>query len=213
MKFKKGISIKSYFKKESEKLKFLLPSAAGTLLCYLLPLCYCLVYACSSTSGRFNFAGAANYISLFQSGTFQLAFGNTYLMLFLCVSILMLLTFVLVYFLDNGKGALGALLVFSVPMLLPPVLIVRCLEGVVLPPRAVLLLIFLWKYLGFHVLLLKSVERNMSREWIEAALLDRANKWQVFIRIKLPYLWPYIRFLMIFDGICFFMLFRESYLL
>lgn len=32
-------------------------------------------------------------------------------------------------------------------------------------------------------------------------------------RITCWYLWPYIRFLIIFDVICFFRLFRESYLL
>jgi len=200
-------------KKELPKLIFLLPSAAGTLLFFLLPLCYCMVFACSSTSGRFTFAGGNNYIALFESETFRRALGNTYLMLFLSVGILVLIAMLLLYFLDAGKGTLGALLIFSLPMLLPPVLIVRVLEDTVLSPRVVLLFIFLWKYLGFHVLLLKTAERSISREWIEAAMLDRASKWQVFIRIICPYLWPYVRFLLIFDGICFFRLFRESYLL
>jgi len=200
-------------KKEFPKLKFLLPSAAGTILFFLLPLCYCFIFACSRTSGRFSFVGTDNYISLFQSETFRRAFINTYMTLFLSVCILLLITMLLVYFLDTAKKTLGILLSFSLPMLLPPVLIVKALEGTVMPPRLVLLFIFLWKYLGFHVLLLKAAERNISWEWIEAAMLERASRWQVFTKVICPYLWPYVRFLLIFDGVCFFRLFRESYLL
>ena len=90
-------------KKELPKLIFLLPSAAGTLLFFLLPLCYCMVFACSSTSGRFTFAGGNNYIALFESETFRRALGNTYLMLFLSVGILVLIAMLLLYFLDAGK--------------------------------------------------------------------------------------------------------------
>ena len=200
-------------RREGKKLLFILPSGAGILIFYLLPLIYCFLYAFSGTSGRFRFAGGTNYFSLLRSETFRLAIGNTYLMMFLCVAVLMLVSLVLVYFLDSGKGTLGLLLICSLPMLLPGTLIVRCLEEVDIAPRMTLLFIFLWKYTGFHVLLLKVIETNMSIEWTEAAVLEKANKWQVFTRIRLCYLWPYIRFLLIFDGICFFRLFRESYLL
>ena len=53
--------------KELSKLAFILPSGIGTVIFYLIPLCYCFVYAFSGTSGRFTYAGFKNYISLFQS--------------------------------------------------------------------------------------------------------------------------------------------------
>jgi len=142
-----------------------------------------------------------------------LALGNTYLLMLLYVMILIFLALVLVYFLDTTKGTLGLLLVFSLPMLLPATLSTQCIKDFSISPRLALLCIYLWRYIGFHVLLLKTIELTMSSEWIEAAVLDRANKWQTFTRIKCWYFWPYIRFLLIFDGICFFRMFRESYLL
>ena len=148
-----------------------------------------------------------------ESGSFRMALGNTYFLMVIYLLVLNLLAALLVYFLDTAKKTLGALLISAFPMLLPPTLIARCLHEVEMAPRVVLLLIFLWKYLGFHVLLLKVVEMTIRKEWIEAAVLERATKWQVFKRIVCPYLWPYQRFLLIFDVICFFRLFRENYLL
>ena len=142
-----------------------------------------------------------------------MALGNTYFLMVTFLLVLNLLAVLLVYFLDTSKGTLGVLLVSALPMLLPPALIARCLQEVDLAPRLALLVSFLWKYLGFHVLLLKVVEMTIRKEWIEAAVLDRGSKWQIFTRIVWQYLWPYQSFLLIFDVICFFRLFRENYLL
>lgn len=196
-----------------KKILFVLPGMAGTILFYFFPLCYCFIYAFSATPGRFTFGGLENYGSLLHSDSFLLALGNTWLLMLACVGALILLSLFFVYLLDASKGVMAVLLVFSLPMLLPAALITRCMEGVAISPRIMLLSIYLWKYTGFHVLLLKMMELTMSPEWIEAAVLEHAGKWQVFCRIKCWYLWPYIRFLLIFDGICFFRLFRESYLL
>lgn len=200
-------------KREWKKIMFWLPSGVGTLVFYLLPLCYCFLFAFSGTSGRFTFVGIQNYVALFRSGSFWRGFSNTFTLLALFIGVLLLISIGLVYFLDANKMTLAALLVFCLPVLLPPTLIVQCMEAASLPPRITLLLIYLWKYTGFHVLLLKVVEMGMDHSWLEAALLDRANKRQAFTRITLPYFEPFIRFLVIFDVICFFRLFRESYLL
>lgn len=194
-------------------LQFIAPGVVGLLTFYLLPLFYCFLFAFSGTSGRFTFVGIKNYVSLVGSGTFRLALGNTY---FLMLTFLLVINFtatLLVYFLDTSKGTLGILLISTLPMLLPPTLIARCLQEVELSPRLALFLMFMWKYVGVHVLLIKIVEMSIQKEWIEAAVLERATKWQVFTRIICRYLWPYQRFLLIFDVICFFRLFRENYLL
>ena len=190
-----------------------MPGVIGLLIFYLLPLGYCALFSFSATSGRFMFVGTQNYKSLFDSAAFKLGLGNTYFLMATFLLILNLLATALVYFLDTSKGTLGVLLISALPMLLPPTLIARCLQAVELAPRLALLVIFVWKYLGFHVVLLKVVERTMRKEWIEAAVLDRGTKWQIFTRIVWQYLWPYQRFLLIFDVICFFRLFRENYLL
>jgi len=44
-------------------------------------------------------------------------------------------------------------------------------------------------------------------------VIDGANKWQAFLAMDLPYLMPHLKFLYILNIICFFRMFRESYLL
>lgn len=192
---------------------FWLPSGAGTMIFYLLPLCYCLLFGFSKTSGRFSFAGFRNYVFLFASESFWRGFSNTFILLALCVGSVLLISLGTVYVLDAGKTNLICFTIFCLPMLLPSALIVEFVKAVALPSRITLLLVYLWKYVGFHVLLLKIVEMGMDRSWLEAAMLDRAVKWQVFTRIVIPYFIPFIRYLIVFDVICFFRLFRESYLL
>lgn len=180
---------------------------------YLLPLGYCFIFSFSGSSGRFSFVGFENFISLLQSKSFQRALGNTYMVMLICMTVMMLITLIFVYYLDAASGVIKWLLLFSLPMLMPSTLIARFMQNMTLPPRVVLTLIFLWKYLGFHVLLLKVMEIQMQPEWTEAALIENASRYQMFWNIRLPYLWPYLRFLLMFDGICFFRLFRESYML
>lgn len=199
--------------RKTRKWLFVLPSMLGTMLFYLFPLCYCFLYAFSGTSGRFTFAGLTNYESVVRSESFRLAFGNTWMLMLGCVGTLVLFTLLFVYILDATKKVLGALLVFSLPLLLPATLITHYMERAAFLPQFVLLLIYLWKYIGFHVLLLKGMEMTMDPEWVEAAVLEHASRRQVFWKIKCRFLWPYLRFLLIFDIICFFRLFRESYLL
>lgn len=198
---------------KSRRMAFLLPSAIMVLMFYLLPLGYCLIFSFSGSSGRFSFIGFTNFISLLQSDTFQKALSNTYIIMLISMAAVLLLSLIFAYFLDAISGVIKWFVLFSLPMLMPSTLIIRVMQEVVLPPRMALLLIFVWKYMGFHVLLLKVMEMTMKSEWIEAAVIEHASRWQMFRKIRLPFLWPYIRFLMIFDGICFFRLFRENYLL
>lgn len=200
-------------RRKGKRFLFILPNAVGMLTFYLIPLCYCALYAFSSRSGKFSFGGFGNFVSLFQSESFRMAFGNTYCLLLECVGTVLIGSLVLVYFLDATKKNLICLVVLALPMLLPPALITHCVADFEWPSEITLILIFIWKYLGFHVILLKAMELKMNPEWIDAAVIEHASKWQVYTKVRLPYLWPYIRFLFIFDGICFFRLFRESYLL
>lgn len=200
-------------RKGPKEMMFIFPNALGVAVFYLFPLCYCFLYAFSSRAGKFAFGGLMNYISLFQSESFRIAFSNTFWLMFVCIGALLIIALVLVYFLDASKRNLMCLAIFTLPMLLPPNLVTRCVADFDVRPALALVMIYVWKYLGFHVLLLKAMEKGMSPEWIDAAVLEYAGKRQVFCRIRMPYLWPYLRFLIIFDSICFFRLFRESYLL
>ena len=199
--------------REWRKVLFILPSVVGMFLFYLVPLLYCFFYSFSRRTGKFAFGGVVNYGSLIQSESFRMAFINTCSLLVLCLGVLLGITLILVYFLDASKRNFMCMVAFVLPMLLPPALVTQFIADFDWNAKRVLILIYVWKYLGFHVLLLKAMEVGMNPEWMDAAVLEHASKWQVFYKIRMPYLWPYLRFLIMFDTVCFFRLFRESYLI
>ncbi|MEI4470843.1 carbohydrate ABC transporter permease [Frigidibacter sp. MR17.24] len=52
-----------------------------------------------------------------------------------------------------------------------------------------LMLIMVWMQTGFAMVILSAALRGIPDETIEAAILDGANPWQVFWRIKVPQIW------------------------
>ncbi|RYC10272.1 carbohydrate ABC transporter permease [Ciceribacter ferrooxidans] len=52
-----------------------------------------------------------------------------------------------------------------------------------------LMVILVWIQTGFAMVLLSAALRGIPEETIEAAVIDGANPWQIFIRIKVPQIW------------------------
>ncbi|MBQ3147295.1 MAG: sugar ABC transporter permease [Oscillospiraceae bacterium] len=196
---------------------FLFPSMTGVLCFFVFPLCYCLLFSFSRTFGRFQFAWFDNYISLFRSETFRLALWNTCLLLIIYLAALYLLAIGTVYLLNRSNRTIAFLCVISISMFLPPALITNCVQELPIlqniAPPVMFGLIYLWKHIGINALILKSAQNMMPKEWSEAAVIDGANKWRAFLAMDMPYLMPHLKFLYIFNIICFFRMFRESYLL
>lgn len=200
-----------------KQASFLLPGMLGAVVFFALPLCYCLLFSFSGTFGSFHFSGVRNYSALFGSAAFRLALGNTFLMLILFVAVTLALAVGLVYFLNNTPRSRLGLLICSVTMFLPSALIVNVAKE--FPtlcetfPRVLFFLIFLWKQLGINTLILQTSAGNMDPALLEAAAVDGAKKRTAFFRISFFYLLPQVKFLVVLDTICFFRMFRESYLL
>lgn len=79
--------------------------------------------------------------------------------------------------------------------------------------RFVILILFLWKNLGYNMVLFISAIAAVPQEQLESAKMDGANAVKRFFSIKLPYLWPTIFFVGIMSLINSFKIFREVYLL
>jgi multiple sugar transport system permease protein len=77
----------------------------------------------------------------------------------------------------------------------------------------VIILLFLWKNLGYNMILFLSALGNVPTDIVEVAKLDGANAFQVFWHVKLRYLSPMIVFTAILSMINSFKVFREIYLL
>lgn len=52
-----------------------------------------------------------------------------------------------------------------------------------------LMVILVWIQTGFAMVLLSAALRGIPEETIEAAVIDGANPWQIFIKIKVPQIW------------------------
>ncbi|MFW5675560.1 MAG: carbohydrate ABC transporter permease, partial [Acetivibrio ethanolgignens] len=74
-------------------------------------------------------------------------------------------------------------------------------------------LLFLWKNLGYNMILFMAGIANISKELVEVARLETSNPWTIFVHIKLRYLSPTILFVTILSLINSFKVFRETYLM
>lgn len=74
-------------------------------------------------------------------------------------------------------------------------------------------LLFLWKNLGYNMILFMSGLANIPKELIEVVQLENSNPWVTFVHIKLRYLSPTILFVTILSLINSFKVFREVYLM
>jgi multiple sugar transport system permease protein len=79
--------------------------------------------------------------------------------------------------------------------------------------RVVILLLFLWKTLGYNMVLFLSALNNVPLELIDSSKIDGAGSGKRFFNISLIYLYPTIFFVGIMSLISSFKIFREVYLL
>ena len=77
----------------------------------------------------------------------------------------------------------------------------------------VIVLLFLWKNLGYNMILFMAALNNIPKELLEVAEVEGASKVYQFFHIKLRYLSPTVLFVTILSIINSFKVFREIYLL
>ena len=77
----------------------------------------------------------------------------------------------------------------------------------------IVVILFLWKNLGYNMILFMAALAAVPRDVLEAAKMDGASDKQLFFRLKLKYISPTIFFVTIFSIINSFKVFREVYLL
>ena len=76
-----------------------------------------------------------------------------------------------------------------------------------------IVLLYLWKNVGYNMILFMAALAGVPKEITEAAALDGAGALRTFFRIKVPYLSSTILFVTILSVINSFKVFREVYLL
>lgn len=218
-------------------LLFLCPSLAGVLVFFILPFYYVFYYASVDNPVNEQFVGFDNLVSVFNNAAFRMAAKNTLSFSFVAVPLAVVLSLVLAFLMDSqipGKSKFRTF--FLSPLMVPVASIVLIWQVIFhyngalneltavfgLAPvdwmkseynQIVIVILFLWKNLGYNMILFLSALNNIPNELLEVATVDGAGNIAKFWYIKLKYLSPTILFVTILSLINSFKVFREVYLL
>ncbi len=216
---------------------FLSPSLMGVLLFFILPFGVVVYYSLVTTPINPEFAFLDNFTELIGNSSFQIAATNTAKFSAVAVPLALVLSLALALLLEvriPGKSRFRTF--FLSPMMVPVASIVLIWQvlfdtnGVVNEflaifgveaiswlrseySHVVIVTLFLWKNLGYNMILFMSALANIPKELLEVADVEGASEWYKFFHIKLRYLSPTVLFVAILSLINSFKVFREIYLL
>ena len=218
-------------------MPFLAPSLIGVLLFYLAPFCVVVFYAFVENPFSLEFVGFQNIINVLRNASFRIAALNTAKFSLMAVPLGVILSLLLAVLLDHKIPLASQFRTsFLSPMVVPVASVVLVFQvlfdynGVAnvivkffggqqidwlkssYAPYVVLLL-FLWKNLGYNMILFLGALGSIPKDSIEAALMDTSSSWIIFWNIKVRYLSPTLLFVVIISLINSFKSFREVYLL
>ena len=218
-------------------LCFLSPSLLGVAVFFIVPFGVVVYYSLIDGVGSRNFVFLDNFTKLFHNSAFLLAAKNTLQFSVVAVPLAVVLAIVLALMLEAripGKSQFRTF--FLSPMMVPVASVVLIWQvlfnynGTVNEflmlfgadkidwlqsdhCQVVILILFLWKNLGYNMILFMAGLANIPRELLEVADVDGATETYKFFQIKLRYLSPTIMFVAILSLINSFKVFREVYLL
>lgn len=213
------------------------PSALGILTFFVVPFMVIIYYSMVDNPVRRNFVGFDNFISLITNSAFKEAAFNTLVFSLIAVPAAVILSLLLAMLLDMGiPGKSRFRTVFLCPLMVPVASVVivwqvmfhtnGALNEIISVFGAnpvdwmnskynvlIILSLFLWKNLGYNMVLFMAAFANIPEDLIEVSRLEGAGAWTIFFKIKLRYLSPTIFFVAVLSLINSFKIFREVYLL
>lgn len=214
---------------------FLLPSLAGVAFFVLIPFADVVrrsfLEAISET-----WVGFKNYTAVFQNQAFQLAALNTLRFIGICIPLLIILSLLISIFLHRqSRYGYFIKMAYLMPMAIP-VASVALLWQILFDKQGILngllaktggsavdwmnsgyafgVLVFsyLWKNVGYNIVLWMAGLSSIPADIYEAAKVDGAGEWKIFWKITLPNLLPVSAVITVLSLLNSFKVFREAYL-
>ena len=198
------------FEKKKSVWLFLLPGLAMLMIFYIVPFFSGIGYSLTDGSYKNAFVGLQNYRDLWQNSMFLLGLKNTMELSLICAPLLWVLSFLLASALSAIKP-FGGFFRSSVlmPYLTPSsaILLVwlvifdyggpvnRVLEAMGMARvmwltsgalRLPVVLMFLWKNLGFCLIIFLAALQQVPQDLYEAAEIDGCGAWKKFLNVTLP---------------------------
>ena len=218
-------------------LCFLSPSLIGVGVFFIVPFGVVVYYSMIDGVGSRNFVFLENFIKLFNNSAFIMAAKNTLQFSAIAVPLAVILAIVLALMLECRIPMKSQFHTFFLSPMMVPVASVVLIWQVLFNYngtineflalfdiakidwlqsdhcQAVVIILFLWKNLGYNMILFMAGLANITKELLEVADVEGASEWYKFFAIKLRYLSPTVLFVTILSLINSFKVFREVYLL
>ena len=213
-------------------LAFVSPSLLGVLIFFVLPFFVVIYYAFVNNPVLHEFVGFDNFRNLFQ-----LAAKNTAIFSLISVPLAVIGSLLLACMLSQRIPLRSQIRTFMLSPLMVPVASIVLIWQVVFSNngalndflahfgvekidwmksefnRYVVILLFLWKNIGYDMILFLAALANVPTDIQEMAMLEGASSVRIFFQIKLRYIFPTILFVTILSLINSMKIFREVYLL
>ncbi len=220
--------------KSKKGILFILPGLTGVMVFYLIPFVDVIVRSFRQINGKF--CGFANYRQVMENKAFALAAGNTVHFVVVCLPLLLGLSLVVAAMLRrSGNVAKFCKSTYLIPLAVPAAAVVL-LWRLIFDSHgiwnrlltllgynsvdfmntngafSVLVFSYIWKNLGYTVVLWSAGLSAIPEEIYEAAWVDGAGKLRAFISITVPNLKQTAFTIVVISFLNSFKVFREAYL-
>ena len=222
-------------KSKNTGLYFVLPSLMGVAVFTLLPFLDVFIRSFQSAISR-EFIFVRNYTEVFNNAAFKLAANNTIKFALVCIPLLLILSLIIAVFLNKFVESSKILrTAFLIPMAVPIASVVL-IWNIIFNENGffsaildkfniagqdwmstgwafwILVFSYVWKNLGYNIILWLAGLNSISKEIYESAKVDGANDFQCFTKITIPCLKPTLYTVTVLSLLNSFKVFREAYL-
>lgn len=233
----KSLSIRRLLRRDTlPALLFLGPSLIGFSIFYLIPFVIGISYSLKSSPVDGSFVGLANYGDLLNSSSFRRAAMNTFLFTAISVPLMVVVSLFLAMMLNRSVYVRNWLrTAYVMPLVVPVASIIliwqvlfdwngtvnAILHGMGLHridwmktdwARGVVMMVYLWKNIGYNMILFLAGLQNIPKDYYETADVEGAGPLRKLTGITLVYLTPTTFFVVLMSIINSFKVFRETYL-
>jgi len=216
---------------------FLGPSVLGVAIFFILPFLVVVYYSVIRSPIHPEFVFLDNFKAVLSNYAFQVAAKNTARFALVAVPLAVVLSLVLALMLECRIPLKSWFRTFFLSPMMVPVASVVLVWQVVFHSNGtlnhvitslggtgvdwlnsswcqiVIIVLFLWKNLGYNMILFMAALNNIPKELLEVADVEGASAVHKFFNIKLRYLSPTVLFVTILSIISSFKIFREIHLL
>lgn len=224
-------------KEKRNSMLFLTPSVLGVALFFVIPFLVVIFYSMVDNPISKNFVFLDNFKYVIRNAAFRKAVNNTFSFSAIAVPMAVVLSLLLAVLLESKIPFKSQFRTFFLsPMMVPVASVVLIWQvlfhynGVINEitsifgiqkidwlksdySHVVIVVLFLWKNLGYNMILFMAALSSIPKDIVEVARLESASPFQIFWYIKIRYLSSTILFVTIMSLINSFKVFREIYLL